>query len=122
MLIARAVFPEAVARLREHFEVEPNLDDTEWTTQELSRRLQGKAGLLATAGEPINAALLDANPQLRAVCLMTMGYNNIDVKACTARGVLATNAPGVPKHCASDASRRPASTCTRTSPTCTRRC
>ncbi len=95
MLIARAVFPEAVARLREHFEVEPNLDDSEWTPQELSRRLQGKAGLLATAGEPIDAALLNANPQLRAVCLMTVSYNKIDVAACTARGVLATNAPGV---------------------------
>jgi glyoxylate/hydroxypyruvate/2-ketogluconate reductase len=95
ILIARAVFPEAVARLREHFEVELNDDDTEWTHAELSRRLRGKAGLLCTAGEPIDAALLDAHPQLRAVCLMTVGYNNVDVAACTARGVLATNAPGV---------------------------
>ena len=95
ILIARAVFPEAVARLREHFEVEPNVDDAEWTPQEISARLHGKAGLLGTATERIDAALLDANPQLRAVCLMTVGYNNVDVPACTARGVLASNAPGV---------------------------
>ena len=95
ILIARAVFPEAVARLREHFEVETNPDDTEWPATELSRRLQGKDGLLATSGERIDASLLDAHPQLRAVCLMTVGYNNVDVPACTARGVLATNAPGV---------------------------
>jgi glyoxylate/hydroxypyruvate/2-ketogluconate reductase len=95
ILIARAVFPEAVARLREHFEVETNPDDTEWPATELSRRLRGKDGLLATSGERIDSALLDAHPQLRAVCLMTVGYNNVDVPACTARGVLATNAPGV---------------------------
>jgi gluconate 2-dehydrogenase len=95
VLVSRAVFPEALARLREHFDVEPNDDDTEWTGAQLLQRLRGKSGLLATAAEPIDAALLDANPQLRAVCLMTVGYNNVDVAACTARGVLASNAPGV---------------------------
>lgn len=95
VLVARAVFPESIARLREHFDVEPNPGEREWSREELSRRLQGRQGLLATAGEPIDAALLDAHPQLRAVCLMTVGYNNVDVDACTARGVLLTNAPGV---------------------------
>ncbi|HEY6133732.1 MAG TPA: D-glycerate dehydrogenase [Rubrivivax sp.] len=95
ILVARAVFPQVLERLRAHFEVEDNLDDAEWTPAQLSQHLAGKAGLLCTAGEPITAALLDAHPQLRAVCLMTVGYNNVDVPACTARGVLATNAPGV---------------------------
>jgi gluconate 2-dehydrogenase len=95
VLVARAVFPDVVERLREHFAVEPNPDDVEWAPAELSERLTGKAGLLCTAGEPIGARLLDAHPQLRAVCLMTVGYNNVDVPACTVRGVLATNAPGV---------------------------
>jgi gluconate 2-dehydrogenase len=95
LLVARAIFPEAIDRLRETFQVESNVDDTEWGRDELARRLQGKDGLLGTAGEPIDAALLDACPQLRAVCLMTVGYNNVDVAACTVRGVLASNAPGV---------------------------
>src|SRR5512134_3869755 len=95
ILLARAVFPEAVARLRQHFDVETNPDDTEWSGVELSRRLRGKVAVLGTSVEPYSAALLDANPQLRAVCLMTVGYNNVDVPACTERGVLVTNAPGV---------------------------
>ena len=95
ILLARAIFPETVARLREHFDVEDNPDDTEYTPAQLSERLRGKHGLLCTAGEPITAALLDTHPQLKAVCLMTVGYNNVDVPACTARGVLASNAPGV---------------------------
>ena len=95
LLMARAVFPEALQRLSEHFDVEPNPDDTEYGFEELSRRLAGKRAMFSTAGEPINAALLAAHPQLRAVCLMTVGYNNVDVAAATAQGVLVTNAPGV---------------------------
>jgi gluconate 2-dehydrogenase len=95
ILVARAIFPQALAQLRAQFDVEPNDADTEYTHAELSRRLQGKTGLLATAGEPLDAALIAAHPQLRAICLMTVGYNNVDVAAATRQGVLVTNAPGV---------------------------
>jgi glyoxylate/hydroxypyruvate/2-ketogluconate reductase len=47
VLIARAVFPEAVARLREHFEVEINPDDAEWSAQELSQRAQARSACSA---------------------------------------------------------------------------
>jgi gluconate 2-dehydrogenase len=57
--------------------------------------LQGKAGAFITATEPIDAEVLDANPQLVALCTMAVGYNNIDVAACTARGVPVTNTPDV---------------------------
>ena len=95
VLIARAVFPEVTRRLAGHFEVESNHDDTVWPREEFSRRLHGKAGLFSSGGERIDAALLDAHPALRVVSNMSVGYNNIDIEACNARGVLATNAPGV---------------------------
>jgi gluconate 2-dehydrogenase len=95
ILVARAVFPEILERLRAHFEVQSNDDDVVWSRDELAERLRGKAGLLSTGGERVDGALLDAHPQLRVVSNMAVGYNNIDVPACTARGVLATNAPGV---------------------------
>lgn len=95
VLVARAVSPEVVARLREHFDVTDNPDDTVWSAAELSAKLAGKAGVFITGSERIDAALLDANPQLKAVCTMTVGYNHIDVDACTARGVLATYTPDV---------------------------
>lgn len=95
VLVARAVFGDIVERLRAHFEVEDNPADRIFTKAELSAKLAGKAGAFITGSERIDAELLDANPQLRAVCNMAVGYNNIDVDACNARGVLATNTPDV---------------------------
>ncbi|MFY8118267.1 MAG: 2-hydroxyacid dehydrogenase [Roseateles sp.] len=95
VLVARRTFDDAIARLREHFEVEVNEDDSVWPQAELIRRLQGVQGVYITGSEKIDATLLDACPELRAVCSMAVGYNNIDVPACTARGVLVSNAPDV---------------------------
>jgi len=95
VLVARKVFAETTDRLARHFEVERNDDDRIFTKAELSTKLRGKAGCFVTGSERIDAELLDANPQLRAVCNMAVGYNNIDVDACNARGVLATNTPDV---------------------------
>ena len=95
VLVARAVFPEVVERLRQHFDVDDNPSDIIYTRPQLIERLRGKAGAFTTGSERIDAEVLDANPQLRAVCNMAVGYNNFDVPACTARGVMATNTPDV---------------------------
>ncbi|WP_431050987.1 2-hydroxyacid dehydrogenase [Roseateles sp. L2-2] len=95
VLVARKTFDDIVDRLRPHFEVETNDSDTGWSQDELIRRLQGKAGAYIAGGDKIDATLLDACPDLKAVCTMAVGYNNIDVPACTARGVVVTNAPDV---------------------------
>jgi gluconate 2-dehydrogenase len=61
----------------------------------LVARLQGKAGALTTGSERIDAALLAACPGLKIVANMAVGFNNFDVPAMTAHGVLATNTPDV---------------------------
>jgi gluconate 2-dehydrogenase len=95
VLVARAVFPETLARLREHFEVESNDADTIFSKPQLIQHLQGKAGAFTTGSERIDADVLAACPQLRVVANMAVGYNNFDIAACTAAGVLATNTPDV---------------------------
>ena len=95
VLVARKTFDDIVDRLRPHFDVECNEGEGAWTQEELIQRLQGKAGAYITGTEKIDATLLDACPELRVVCSMAVGYNNVDVPACTARGVLLTNAPDV---------------------------
>jgi glyoxylate reductase len=52
-------------------------------------------GLLVMLTERIDTALLEAAPGVRIVSNMAVGYDNIDVDACTRRGVLVTNTPGV---------------------------
>ncbi|MDH4050248.1 MAG: D-glycerate dehydrogenase [Rubrivivax sp.] len=95
VLVARAIYPETLQRLRQHFDVADNPGDTVWTPADLSARLAGKAGALTTGSERIDAGVLDAHPQLRVVANMAVGYNNLDIPAFDARGVLATNTPDV---------------------------
>ena len=75
--------------------MDTNDDDTPLSPSALIERLQGKAGALTTGSERIDAALLAACPQLKVVCNIAVGYNNFDVPAMTAAGVLATNTPDV---------------------------
>ncbi|MCU0930461.1 MAG: D-glycerate dehydrogenase [Serpentinimonas sp.] len=95
VLVARAIFPEVLERLRKHFEVTSNDADELWSPQEFAQKLQGKAGVLTTGAERVGPELLAACPDLRIAANMAVGYNNFDVAAMTARGVQATNAPDV---------------------------
>jgi glyoxylate/hydroxypyruvate/2-ketogluconate reductase len=95
ILVARAIFPEVLQSLSQVFEVESNQADEVWTPAELTRRMRGKVGALTTGSERIDAALLQANPQLKIVANMAVGFNNFDVPAMTAAGVVASNTPDV---------------------------
>ncbi len=95
ILVARAIFPETIERLSQHFEVESNQSDESWSKDQLIAKLQGKAGAFTTGSERIDAAVLDACPDLKICANMAVGYNNFDVDAMAAHGVLGTNAPDV---------------------------
>ena len=95
ILVARAVFPEVIARLEQHFDVAANQNDEIWSRAQLSERLRDKDGVFTTGGERIDASLLAACPRLKICANMAVGYNNFDLDAMTAAGVLATNAPDV---------------------------
>lgn len=95
ILIARAIFPEIVELLAGHFDVECNPEDRLLAGDELIARLQGKQGVMTMGAERIDAGLLAACPDLRICANLFVGYNNFDVPAMTAAGVLATNVPDV---------------------------
>ena len=95
ILITRAVFPEVISRLQQHFEVQSNQTDELWTKAELIEKLKDKAGAFTNGSDRIDAEVLDANPQLKICANMAVGYNNFDVDAMTAHKVLATNTPDV---------------------------
>jgi len=95
ILVAREVFPEVLEHLRPHFEVDDNQADVILGVDGLKRRLADKAGVMTAVSDPVNAEVIAAAPHLKAVCNFAVGYNNIDLAACTRAGIMATNTPGV---------------------------
>src|SRR5712692_1187534 len=63
--------------------------------EEVMRRVKDKEGLGCLLTERVNEELLRAAPKLRIAANVAVGFDNIDVAACTKRGVAATNTPGV---------------------------
>ncbi|HEX5640341.1 MAG TPA: D-glycerate dehydrogenase [Burkholderiaceae bacterium] len=93
--VSRRIYPELLAALQAQFDVVSNQDDIGWGPAELTRALADADGALITAGDRIDEALLAQCPKLKVVANIAVGYNNIDVAACTRHGVLATNTPDV---------------------------
>lgn len=95
VLISRYVFPEVLERLRPHFEIDANQADGELGVAGLKARLADKQGVMTAVSDPVTAEVIAAAPQLRAICNFAVGYNNINLAACTRAGIMATNTPGV---------------------------
>ena len=93
ILVTRAIFPETIEKLKQHFDVESNQADESWTKHQLVAKLQGKVGAFTFGLERIDTDLLTACPELKICANMTVGYNNFDLAAMTIAGVLGTNAP-----------------------------
>ena len=95
ILVARAIFPEALAKLEETFEVRSNQADQIFTPEELQKELSSVVGALVAGSERIDAKALAQAKNLKIVANISVGYNNFDVPAMTSAGVMATNTPDV---------------------------
>ena len=95
VVVTRGVFPEILETLRKRFELVHNEDDRPWPPDELALRLQGASGAMATVMDKFDEAILAQAPDLKVISNIAVGYNNIDVPACTRRGIRVTNTPGV---------------------------
>ncbi|MEA9604548.1 MULTISPECIES: D-glycerate dehydrogenase [unclassified Polynucleobacter] len=95
ILVARAIFPEALAKLEESYQVRSNQEDRIFSPEELQKELSGVVGALVAGSERIDANALMHAKDLKIVANISVGYNNFDVPAITAAGVMATNTPDV---------------------------
>lgn len=95
ILVTREVFDDVLDYLRQHFDVTSNQEDTQLDPARLLGLAADKDGLMTALTERVDEALLSGCPRVKAVCNIAVGYNNIDVAACTRRGVMVTNTPGV---------------------------
>ena len=90
-----SLFEAARQILEETCEVEYWAKPERPPREEVLRRVKDKEGLICLLTEKINEELLGVAPKLRIAANVAVGFDNIDVAACTKRGVVATNTPGV---------------------------
>jgi glyoxylate reductase len=94
-LATRPLFTRARAILDQQLEVEYWTEPERIPRTKLLERLRDKDALVCLLTEKVDEELLSAAPVLRIAATVSVGYDNIDVPACTRRKVIATNTPGV---------------------------
>jgi len=94
-LVTRPLFPAARKILDDHFETDYWTAEERIPRAELLKRVPDKEALVCLLTEKVDEELLAAAPKLRIVATVSVGYDHIDVAACTRRKVVVTNTPGV---------------------------
>jgi glyoxylate reductase len=95
ILATRPLFPSARTILDQHFETEYWQPAESISRSELLKRVAEKEALVCLLTERVDEELLASAPKLRIAATVSVGFDNIDVAACTKRKVVATNTPGV---------------------------
>jgi glyoxylate reductase len=96
LLSTHVLFEEPRKKLAKHFDVEYWTGEERPSRSEFLQRVAGKDALVCLLTEKIDRETLDAaGPNLRIVANVAVGFDNIDVPACTERKVVVTNTPGV---------------------------
>ncbi|MDI6762871.1 MAG: D-glycerate dehydrogenase [Thermodesulfobacteriota bacterium] len=95
VLISQKIFDEVVSLAEKYFDVDYHSSDIPLQPHALIQRLKNKMGAITLLTDRIDDAVLSQCPEIRIVSNVAVGYNNIDVNACTRRKVMVTNTPGV---------------------------
>lgn len=95
VLISQKIFDEVVVKVKEYFEVDLSPMETPLPPFELRERLKDKEGAIIFLTDRIDEELISHCPKLRILSNVAVGYNNIDLQACSQRGIMVTNTPEV---------------------------
>ncbi len=95
VFVSRIIPDEGLELVRAEFDVDLWEGELPPPPDVLRAHLRNKVGLLSLLTDKIDPALMDANPQLKVISNMAVGYDNIDIPAATARGIPVGNTPGV---------------------------
>src|SRR3990170_8804411 len=93
--VSQSLFDDIVERLTAHFEVDSTPQITSHSSAAIAAALRGADGALVTLNDPAGAAEVAGAPRLRAIANVAVGYDNLDVAALQARGIVLTNTPDV---------------------------
>ncbi len=95
VFVTREIPERGLSKIREHFEVDLWTDEAPPPKDVIIERVRDVDALVSLLTDPIDAEVFDAAPKLRIVSQYAVGYDNIDVKEATKRGIYVTNTPGV---------------------------
>ena len=88
--------PEVImAELEKSFQVDANIEDKPCKRQRLLHSIKDKDGLISMITDNVDEEVLNSASRLKMIAHFGVGYNNIDIKAATARGIAVSNTPGV---------------------------
>lgn len=93
--VTRMLPQPAMDLLAEHCDVEVNPEDRVLHRSELLEKVQGRDAVIPLLTDTIDAEVFDAAKNAKIFANYAVGYNNIDIPAATARGILVSNTPGV---------------------------
>jgi glyoxylate reductase len=95
VILTKETWPSVMANIEEHCEVKLWKEDGPIPRPMLFEWLKDAEGLFSTGDVRVDDELLDHAPFLRVVVQASVGYDNIDIQACTRRGISFGNTPGV---------------------------
>ncbi|MBS3901343.1 MAG: D-glycerate dehydrogenase [Dethiobacter sp.] len=93
--VTRRLPQKALDMIAAECEMQVNPYDRVMTRQELEEAIKEVDGILCLLTDSIDASLLNLNPNLKVLANYAVGFNNIDVAACTQRRIAVSNTPGV---------------------------
>ena len=93
--VSRPLFPDVLARLAEHAQVQAESVECVHSRAELKAKLADVDGALLGLSDHVDAEVLAGNARLKVIVNLGVGYNNLDLEAMTAAGVIACNTPDV---------------------------
>lgn len=95
VFVTRMISEVGIELLKTKTEVEYRDKDRVIPHEELMGRVGSVDGIVAGVYDPVDEAVMEAAPRLKVISNCAVGYDNIDVAAATARGIVVTNTPGV---------------------------
>lgn len=95
IVVSGRIFDDQLEALQKQYEVIDNQKNVFWSPEQLIANMKDAVGALVTLSDKVTRDVLLQCPDLKVVCNIAVGYNNIDVAACTERGIVCANTPDV---------------------------
>ena len=95
ILVTKRIYPEAIELLKQRAEVDYVDSCDGLSAGELAERVRGKQAVISQLTDRFDAAVIGGLDGIRAICNVAVGFDNIDVAAAIAKGIMVTNTPDV---------------------------